>query len=488
VAWTHTVDTAVHVTVFALRLDPADPTAYLIDGKREPMTRRELTIEVKDEAPVKRTVYATRFGPMFAAPGSGLGWSRIEAFAIRDADEANFRAGDAWLGIARAHSASEIRDAIGRTLGIPYVNTVAADRGGRALYADISAIPDIPDAVLEACGLGQGGRPESENASLFILDGTHAACDWNIDRASPVPGLTPAARLPVMIRKDYVQNSNDSYWLTNPHAPFPRLSPLLGPWGTRQNLRTRSAIDELEFDRGTGGPAPAGKLDLAATRALTLANKVGAAPLALNDLLAMCPARPALAPACAALAGWNRRADLDSRGALLFFAFWRKALGVKDLWAVPFDPAFPVNTPHGLNPAQASAILDALQGAAEELAQRKIPLDAPLGAFQIAPRGTERIGIHGGPSAAGVLNAVNAAPAPEGLVPYHGASYVQVVTFDARGPVADTLLAYSQSANPESPHFADGTRAYSQRRWLRFPFSDSEIAAQRIGAPLRISE
>ena len=161
---------------------------------------------------------------------------------------------------------------------------------------------------------------------------------------------------------------------------------------------------------------------------------------------------------------------------------------MKDLWAVRFDPAFPVDTPRGLNPGQSAAILDALQAAVEELAQRRIPLDAPLGDFQVAPRGTERIGIHGGPSAAGVLNAVNAAPAPEGIVPYHGASYVQVVSFDKHGPVADTLLAYSQSANPESPHFADGTRAYSQRRWLRFPYSDAEIAAQRAAAPLRISE
>ena len=343
-------------------------------------------------------------------------------------------------------------------------------------------------SVLEACGLGQGSRPESENAALFILDGSHAACGWRRDPASPVPGLMPAARLPVMIRTDYVQNSNDSYWLTNPRAPFPKLSPLLGPWGGRQNMRTRASIDALEFGQAGGSGGAAGKIDLATARALTLSNKVSAAEIALSDLLAMCPARPALAPACTVLTSWDRRADLHSKGALLFFAFWRRALAVKDLWAVPFDPAFPVNTPRGLNPAQSAAILDALQAAVAELAQRKIPLDAPLGDFQVAPRGAERIGIHGGPSAAGVLNAVNAAPAPEGIVPYHGTSYVQVVGFDADGPVADTLLAYSQSANPESPHFADGTRAYSERRWLRFPYTDAEIAAQRIGEALKISE
>jgi len=40
VAWTHTVDTAAHMTLFKLTLDPSDPTAYLFDGKREAMIRR----------------------------------------------------------------------------------------------------------------------------------------------------------------------------------------------------------------------------------------------------------------------------------------------------------------------------------------------------------------------------------------------------------------------------------------------------------------
>jgi acyl-homoserine-lactone acylase len=43
VAWTHTVTTARHNTIFQLKLDPADPTAYMVDGRSEPMQRRTLT-------------------------------------------------------------------------------------------------------------------------------------------------------------------------------------------------------------------------------------------------------------------------------------------------------------------------------------------------------------------------------------------------------------------------------------------------------------
>ena len=50
-----------------------------------------------------------------------------------------------------------------------------------------------------------------------------------------------------------------------------------------------------------------------------------------------------------------------------------------------------------------------------------------------------------------------------GYVPYHGSSYIQVVSFDDKGPVADAVLSYSQSADPASPHFADQTWLYSKK-------------------------
>ena len=103
--------------------------------------------------------------------------------------------------------------------------------------------------------------------------------------------------------------------------------------------------------------------------------------------------------------------------------------------------------------------------------------------------GDERIPIHGGPGTAGVLNYQDARPAPGGgLVPVHGTSYIQIVGFDDKGPVADAILSYSQSTNPASPHYADQTRAYAVKSWHRLPFHERDIAAQAIGKPKRISE
>lgn len=483
IAWTHTVTTAVHTTLFQLALDPADPTVYLVDGKPEKMARRDISIEVKDGPPVVRTLYSTRFGPAVALPAAGLAWTRTMAFALRDADQGNFRAADAWLGIARARSVEEVRDAIGSTLGIPWVNTIAADRHGKALYADVTAVPNVSAEKFAACASAAGKTPMAQQAGVFILDGTRAACDWDVDASTPAPGLMPLAKLPVLIRRDYVQNSNDSYWLSNNVARLPQHSPLLGPWGTRQNYRTRSGIAVIE-----AALAAPGRMDIARASQLILENRVLAAELTLGELLKLCPQRPALAEACGVLSRWDRRAEIDSRGALLFFAFWRRTGAVKDFWVMPFDAADPVNTPNTLNPASAPGMLDALQAAADEMKAQKLALDAPLGSVQVAPRGADRIAIHGGPGGAGVLNAMASAPTPEGLVPYHGSSYMQVVGFGADGPRAISMLAYSQSTDPASPWYADGTRAFSAKRWLALPFTPRAIAAARIGKPLAISE
>lgn len=482
VAWTHTVTTAQHFTLYELQLDPNDPTAYMLDGKSVAMVRTPITVAVKDGAPVTRTLYATRYGPAVAGPAAGLIWNAHRGYALRDADQANQRSGDAWLAIARSHNVAQIRDAIGGTLGIPYVNTIAADRAGTAMYADVTAVPNVSTAKWEACVTLAGRTPMARDAGVTILDGSRSACDWDVDAAAPVPGLMPVKDMAVLIRRDYVQNSNDSYWLSNPHQPFAAHSPLLGPWGTRQNLRTRSGIGEIE------AATAAAKMEVPLAEATILGNKVQATELVLAPLLQLCADRAALAEPCGVLARWDRRADNDSRGALLFFAFWRKAGAVKDLWETPFDPARPLDTPTGLNPRAAPQILDALQAAADELTRAGTPLDAPLGSVQLTLRGTERIPIHGGPGPAGVLNAMATTPIPEGQTPYHGSSYMQVVTFGATGPVAESMLSYSQSTNPESPHYADGTHAFSAKRWLKLPFTPAEIAAQREGKVLTIGE
>jgi acyl-homoserine-lactone acylase len=486
VAWTHTVTAARHFTMFALTLDPADPTRYIVDGQSEAMTAQTVTVPMPDGTPdVTRTLYTTRFGPVFVAPQSGVTWSAASAFAMKDANHGNLRAIETWLKIGQAKTVGEIKDAISQTLGIPWVNTIAADRNGDALHADVTAVPNVSAAKIKACS--------TPISSLFaslatLLDGARSDCDWDVAAGTPQPGLMPASDQAATIRRDYLTNSNDSYWMSNPRIPHPALSPILGKHAGELTLRSRSNFTETE------AMLAGSKVDHARAKALAFANKSLAADMVTGPLLALCAqntgAQAGTARGCDALAGWDRRFEATSRGAALFRAFWAKAARIPGLWAVPFDPADPVNTPRDVAAGAAGEkLLAALGEAVAELDAAGIALDAEWGSVQQWRAGDERIAIHGGPGTAGVLNYQDARPAPGGgLVPVHGTSYIQIVGFDDAGPVADAILSYSQSTNPASPHYADQTRAYAAKQWHRLPFARRDIAAQQIAKPRRIAE
>lgn len=488
IAWTHTVTAARHFTLFELAIDPADPTSYLIDGKSEKMIARTVSVPMPDgAAPVERTLYSTRFGPMVAAPAQLLVWSKTKAFAMRDANAGNQRGLGTWEAIGKAKNVADIKAAVSTTLGIPWVNTIAADRYGDVLHADVTAVPNVSTEKAKACATSLSALVA---ARVTLLDGSKSACDWDNTPGTAAPYLLPASEQAIYERRDYVANSNDNYWLSNANAPYRELSPILGPWGTTRTLRTRSGL--VEIDRrltGTDG-LPGNKVDQGIAETMVFANKSLAGELVVDKLLALCADKADVAAACAALKGWDRRVNVDSQGAYLFHQFWIKAQNIPGIWATKFDPADPVHTPRGLvtDGATGEKLIATLKAAADQLAKENIALDARWGDVQFAQRGDQRIAIHGGDGQLGILNVQIATPVPTGVTPVHGSSYIQVVTFGDTGPQADAVLSYSQSTNPASPHFGDQTLLYSAKRWVRLPFTPAEVAADAQGPAVKISE
>ena len=491
VAWTHTVSTDRHFSLFQLDLKPGDPMTYLVDGAPHPIETIEVEVPVKGEAePRRKTVYRSAYGPIVTAPASGLAWDTTHAYALRDANRGNLRASEVWLRFGVADSVEDLHQTLVETVGMPWVNTIAADRHGRALYADITATPNLSDAHMQTCAAEAPAAANWRAARLFVLDGGRAACDWPVSDETPVAGLMPGRAMPALFRDDFVANSNDSYWLSNPAAPLTGFPRIIGEEGVAQNLRTRSGLMEIaEWREGRDGEA--GRLfDRKAVAAILYRNKVYGADIVLDDLLAACNAAPRqtvngdvidLAPACAVLARWDRRADADSFGTHLFLEFWTMAQKIPGLHAVPFDPKQPATTPRGLSqaPEVRAAVLSALAKAVRLTQSRGLALDAPWGQVQVRPVGAERLAVHGADGEIGVLNAQRSVWSDEAkaYLPVHGTSYVQVVEFEADGPKAEAVLSYGQSAHPDSPHYGDQTRLYAAEAWWPLPFTEAEIAA-----------
>ncbi|MEL7445029.1 MAG: penicillin acylase family protein [Pseudomonadota bacterium] len=482
VAWTHTVTAARHFTVYALTLSDDDPTVYMVDGEPVEMEAYEVSVPMPDGAPdVVRTLYTTRFGPVVTVPGTGVTWTDSAAYTLRDANTGNQRAIDAWLRIGKSRNVAEVEAAVSLTLGIPWVNTIAADRDGNALHADVTAVPNVSAEKIADCSTPLSGLVAN---LVTLLDGARSDCDWDAETDAPVSGLMVAFDQAVRVRQDYVTNSNDSYWISNPRDPYRRLSPILGDHEKALTLRTRSNFMETEAALSNG------KVDHDTAKALVFGNKSLAADMTVEPLLALCSESAETASACEALRGWDRKFELDSRGAYLFARFWEKIRQDRGLWEVPFDAARPIETPHTLvtDESAAEKLLTALAQAAADLEEADIPLEAPWGEVLTRRAGDEAIPIHGGPGVAGVLNMQIGREIEGGLTPRHGSSYIQIVGFDENGPVADAILSYSQSTNPASPYYADQTRKYSAKQWHRLPFTQAEIDAQQISEPLRISE
>ncbi|MDM0016691.1 penicillin acylase family protein [Variovorax saccharolyticus] len=503
VAWTHTVSTGKRFTIYELKLDPADPTSYIVDGRPRKMVARTVVLPAAaaapGAAPAQKTFYSTEWGPVISLPRAGLGWTDTKAYAIRDVNTLNTRSAQSWMQMALARNVGELRSAMGNQ-GTPWINTIAADREGNAMYADLSVVPDVSAELLKTCAPSPAAAVLLAAAGLPVLDGSRSACAWTRDSAAAQPGAIPPARMPVIVTPDWVQNSNDSFWLSNPRIAAPAgISPLVGFTGTTQRLRTRSGIMEIE-GRLAGSDGLAGnKMGAADMRSVIFRDKNLAGMLVMDDLAAACSAQAAaLAPdqalGCRVLAGWDRTSNSASKGAPLFREFWRKAKDVPKVWRVPFDPARPVVTPAGLDmatPATRDAVFKALGDAVGAVRVAGFAADVPLAEVQFRMVRGQKVTIPGGDEFEGVLNKVESQGQsyidPKGYNINYGSSYIQAVGFDERGPVAQGILTYGQSSNPASPRSYDQLSLFSAKKWHPLPFHRADIEAQREGAPLQLA-
>ncbi|MFH8801957.1 penicillin acylase family protein [Streptomyces sp. NPDC017936] len=497
VAWSHTVATGVPFNLHQLALDPADPTVYLVDGRPERMSKRTVTVPVRGGAPVTRTQWWTRYGPVVTSLGATLPlpWTATTAYALNDPNATNLRASDTSLGFGTARSTAGLLASLRRTQGLPWVNTIAADSGGHTLFTQSQVLPRITDELERRCStpLGKVTYPAS---GVAVLDGSRGDCALGADPDAVEPGIFGPAGLPTLQDAPYAENSNDSAWLANADRPLTGYERIFGTIGTARSLRTRGAIEDVAAMARRGG------LTVRDLQRQQFADRVPAAGLAAADAATACAALPGgtatgsagaavdVREACRVLAAWDGTAGTGSRGALLFDRFWRRMPAARQ-WKVPFSAADPVGTPNTLD-TDAPAFTTALADAVAELRAAGIPLDAPLGDHQFVVRNGKRIPVPGGTESLGVWNKVEAVwnPAGGGYTEVTtGSSYVQAVGWGGGGcPVARTLLTYSQSSDPRSPHFSDQTRLFSGEKWVTSRFCEKDVLASPGLRVVRVRE
>ncbi|MFT3665367.1 penicillin acylase family protein [Piscinibacter sp.] len=510
VAWSHTVSTARRFGFFQLTLAPGNPTSYVKDGATVAMTAAPISVQSKGAdggiTTVTRTLYRTPDGPLvnLSALHPALAWSGASAYVIRDINATNYRTFKNWMRWARASSLDEFATIQREESAIPWVNTVAVARGStQAWYADIGAMPNVTPQQVADCTTPIGMAIGAALPNTPFFDGSRSACDWVSDADSKQPGAIGPARMPSLLRGDYVANMNDSYWLSNPAQPLTGYPALIGTPGT-QSLRTRLG-HTLVAQRLDGSDGYGGKLfsvDILKQLVLNSRNlgaelfKEQALPLVCADASiavtadsrtgeAFNPARTVdVGAACAALAAWDNTGNADARGAHLWDEFWTRAsrIPAASLYAVPFDAADPIHTPRDLKSSAAAQLQQAFGAAVMRVQESGFAVDAPRGDYLFATRSGTRIPLFGGCGGSGYFTvACSERRIEQGGYSMDGDpnanSYMQIVNFAGATVEAHTFVTFSLSDDPASPHNADYTRRYSAKQWVRMPFTDAEIAA-----------
>jgi acyl-homoserine-lactone acylase len=322
----------------------------------------------------------------------------------------------------------------------------------------------------------------------------------------------PYARAPKYEGTDYVQNSNDSFWLTNLDNPITGVNPMYGDVNNEQSLRSRMAHQLLANASGSDGLFSQAEVEEA-----LLGNHSYLADAVLVDLLAACQAQEStpvnvdgvavdISSGCSALALWDGRMDLDSTAAHLFreFAF---AFNRAPQWQVPFAADDPANTPHTL--LANAQTMQHFARAVLNVQAAGLDLDATLGEVQFVERtnndGTAadtRYPWGGAHNVEGGFNVFSNRANNGTLLPQHGyatlpntmlsadaggyhikygSSWMMVVQFTEDGPQARGLLSYSQSDVNGADFNLDQTQLYSQQPTLRpLRFTEADIEANKI--------
>jgi acyl-homoserine-lactone acylase len=491
-AWTHTVSTSMRFTIVQLKLAPHHPTSYVVDGRTIPMRTETVSVNT-GSGTVRHTFYLTRFGTVLVIPPADYSWSATTAYALHDVNiDDEMRAADQYFEMGRATSVADLLRIESKYLAIPTFNTIAADKTGHVLYGDVGNTPGVTAALLKRCL--PAGLPTFVYAiaGLVTLDGSTTRCDWATAKGTPVPGILPASEEPHTIRTDYVENSNDSYWLANPSHPFKAFSPIIGPIDVQQGLRTRLGNEMIaERVAGTDGLGKP-KFTIPTLQAMWENDRSLLAELVLKPLVTACRKSPEqkaangtkvnLTAACDALARYEKyeNGDLDASGGWLF-EIWYELPFSGTFWKVPFQVKHPLTTPYGLDTSNRE-VLKNLATAVLDLKAQHVPLTAAYGQVQHSTKGRDVIPIHG--CSTGCFNAIYPGlgngdpffPGDYGEVG-DGSSLVMTTELTPAGPVSEGIVTYSQATNPASPYYANMTKLYSRKKWVPFAYTARQLAA-----------
>jgi acyl-homoserine-lactone acylase len=434
--WTHTVNTIDGADIYELTLSG---DGYLFDGVVRTFETRQHTMRVRqaDGSHAERplTIRSSVHGPVIAARGD-------RALALRVAGLGAANLPDQYWDMARSENLAQFEAALGR-LQLPMFSVIYADRDGNIMHVFNGAVPVRPRGDW---AYWQGIVPGDSSATLWTQ--THQY--FSLPRV-----LNPPS--------GWLQNANDAPWTTTiPFALEPAFYPPYMAPAPRMAFRPqRSARMIMEDPRITFDEMMTYKHSTRMEAADHLVQDVVAAARAIGDADARAAAD--------VLERWDRSAEADSRGGVLFQAFMRGMQGHRwpagSMFEVPWTARAPLTTPDGL--ADPTATVAILSRAAHQTRTMWGALDVPWGSVHRLRRDTVDIPASGGGGELGIFRVLDFEPTPGDSTRFYatgGDSFILAVEFTQ--PVrARALLTYGNASQPGSPHRTDQMELFARKEF-----------------------
>ncbi len=445
--WSHTDNTIDNADTYELEIQDG---GYLLDGERREFETSSVTIKIKQEdgslveqeIPVMRTEH----GPVVSQKDG-------KALAIRmvGMDRPNMFL--QWWKMLNSTNFDEFESAL-KMAQIPFWNVMYADKEGEIFYLFNGLVPK-----------------RSEDAWSYwnrIIPGGKSADIWTEVHAYED---LPKVKNPT---GGWLQNANDPPWtstipMTLDPGAFPDyMAPKYMAFRPQRSARMLMEDESITFEE---------LVDYKLSTRLEFADRI------LDDLFAAVDASNSekAEEAKAVLESWDREANADSKGMLLFYN-WANKFNVwrNSNYSQGWDINQPESTPDGIaDPARA---VELLERAAIEIETKFGALDTPWGDYYRIRYNGKNLpanGIHGG---LGVFRVAWPGGGDENnLYVGGGDSWVGVIEFGDKVN-AKVLLSYGNSTQKDSPNNGDQLELFSKKEMRTAWFYEEDVKAntQRI--------
>ncbi|WP_299313613.1 acylase [uncultured Aquimarina sp.] len=440
--WSHTNNPIDNADTYELELTKG---GYLLDGKQKAFETSSKTIKIKQEdgtmvdqeIPMLRTVH----GPVVNKTEN-----KVLALRMVGLDKPNMLL--QWWKMINSDNFNEFESAL-QMAQIPFWNVMYADKTGNIFYLFNGLVPK-----------------RTEDAWSYwdrIIPGGKSADVWTeVHKYADLPMIKNPTN-------GWLQNANDPPWTStipmslNPDDFPGYMAPQSMSFRPQRSARMLIEDESITFDE---------LVDYKLSTRLEFADRI------LDDLFTAIDASDSelAKKAKVVLENWDRTADADSKGMLLFYSWARKFnvwnnANYKEKWTLDK----PNTTPDGIaNPKRA---IQLLEKTVQELEAKFGSLDIAWGNYYRINYNGKNLPANGSDGSMGVFRvAWPGGATDDNMFVGGGDSWVGVIEF-GDAVKAKVLLSYGNATQKDSPHNGDQLELFSKKELRDAWFTKAEVTS-----------